>query len=139
MSALLTAAVTPAQLSAVVATPVVPDPPKQAAAPVTDGQPLSPTNVIPVGTFQLEPIPAHARDVLAELHARSKELSEKIEHRAPMGEYWVPALRTKDLALALVKDHLKEIPSGRRAAAENAVSRLLRTAYAIDAFGDRSL
>jgi hypothetical protein len=53
-----------------------------------------------------------------------------------MGEYWVPALRTKDLGLALVNDHLKEIPSGRRAAAENAVGRLLRAAYAIDGYGD---
>jgi hypothetical protein len=93
-------------------------------------------NVIPVGTFQLEPIPTQTREVLAELNARSKELSEKIEQRAPMGEYWVPALRTKDLALALVNAHLKEIPAGRRTAAENAAGRLLRSAYAIDNFGD---
>jgi hypothetical protein len=93
-------------------------------------------NVIPTGTFQLEPIPAQARDVLAELTSRNKELSEKIEQRAPMGEYWVPALRTKDLALALVNAHLNEIPSNRRPAAENAAGRLLRAAYAIDNFGD---
>lgn len=132
-----TPAVAPAPPPAVVVAPVVaPNPPAQTSAPVQQAQILSPTNVIPVGTFQMEPIPANAREVLAELHARSKELSEKIEHRAPMGEYWVPALRTKDLALALVNDHVKEIPSGRRAAAENAVGRLLRAAYAIDGFGD---
>jgi hypothetical protein len=130
-------AVGPAAPPAVVAGPVVvPNPPPQTSVPVPEGQILSPTNVIPLGTFQMEPIPASARDVLAELQARSKELSEKIEQRAPMGEYWVPALRTKDLALALVNDHLKEIPSGRRATAENAVGRLLRAAYAIDGYGD---
>ena len=126
--------VVPATPPAVVVAPiVVPDPPSQTSA-VPEG--LSPTNIIPVGTFQMEPIPVNAREVLAELQARNKELSEKIEQRAPMGEYWVPALRTKDLALALVNDHLKEIPSGRRAAAENAVGRLLRAAYAIDGYGD---
>jgi hypothetical protein len=97
---------------------------------------LSPMNVIPAGTFQLEPIPADARQILSELEARRKELSEKVEQRAPLGEYWVPALRTKDLALALVNDHLNEIPSGKREAAENATRRLIRAAYAIDNFGD---
>ena len=71
-----------------------------------------PMNVIPVGTFQLEPIPASARQILSELVARSKELAEKVEQRAPLGEYWVPALRSKDLGLALLNDHLNEIPSG---------------------------
>jgi hypothetical protein len=113
-----------------------PAPPQQPPARVEDPPVLSPMNVIPVGTFQLEPIPTQTREVLAELNARSKELSEKIEQRAPMGEYWVPALRTKDLALALVNAHLKEIPAGRRTAAENAAGRLLRSAYAIDNFGD---
>jgi hypothetical protein len=117
---------------------VVPAQPPQspASAPVEDRPVLSPTDIIPAGTFQLEPIPAKAKDVLVELNARNKELSEKIEQRAPLGEYWVPALRAKDLALALLNNHLNEIPSRQRASAENAVSRLLRAAYAIDNFGD---
>ena len=97
---------------------------------------LSPMNVIPVGTFQLEPIPANAREILAELNARSKELSEKIEAASANGRVLGSRASTKDLALALVNDHLNEIPSGRRAAAENAAGRLLRAAYAIDNFGD---
>jgi len=112
------------------------EPPPQTPAQVEAPPVLSPMNVIPTGTFQMEPIPAQARDVLAELSARSRELAEKIEQRAPMGEYWVPALRTKDLALALVNAHLTEIPAGRRAAAENATGRLVRAANAIDNFGD---
>jgi hypothetical protein len=97
---------------------------------------VPPMNVTPRGAFQLEPIPADARQILSELDARSKELSGKVEQRAPLGEYWVPALRSKDLGLALLNDHLNEIPSAKRAAAENAVRRLLRAAYAIDNFGD---
>jgi hypothetical protein len=86
--------------------------------------------------FQPEPIPATARDVLAELNSRSQELAGKVEQGAPLGEYWFPALRTKDLAMALVNDHLTEIPSRQRGLAENAAGRLLRAAYAIDNFGD---
>jgi hypothetical protein len=117
----------------------VPEPAKvvlETAPVVADRPVLSPMNVIPAGTFQLEPIPATARQILSELDARSKELSDKIAQRSPVGEYWVPSLRAKDLGLALLNDHLSEIPAGRRAAAENAVRRLLRAAYAIDNFGD---
>jgi hypothetical protein len=115
-----------------------PEPEKEKAPAAVEDPPaaLSPMNVIPVGTFQLEPIPANAREILAELEARNKELSEKVEQRAPLGEYWVPALRAKDLALALLSDHLNEIPSAKRAAAETAARRLIRAAYAIDNFGD---
>ena len=77
-----------------------------------------------------------AREILTELDARSGELADKIEKGAPMGEYWVPALRTKDLALSLINDHLNEIPARNRAAAENASGRLLRAAFAIDNFAD---
>jgi hypothetical protein len=111
--------------TAVAATAVVPDQPSPASTNVTIATP-----------FQPEPIPASARAILAELTARSKELAEKIEQAAPLGEFWFPALRTKDLALALVNDHLSEIPSRQRSAAENAAGRLLRAAYAIDNFGD---
>jgi hypothetical protein len=126
----------PAPVPGEVAAVVPAQPQLPASAPVEDRPVLSPTDIIPAGTFQLEPIPAKAKDVLSELNARNKELSEKIEQRAPLGEYWVPALRSKDLALALLNDHLNEIPSRQRAPAENAVGRLLRAAYAIDNFGD---
>jgi hypothetical protein len=115
------------------AAPVTPAPP----APVADPQVLSPQIVIPVGTFQMQPIPAKTKDILVELNETTAELAEKIEHRPPpLGELWVPALRSKDLALALVNDHLNEIPARQRAGAETAAGRLTRAAYAIDNFGD---
>lgn len=128
----------PGEPTAITSTPEPAKPPVAVAVetPAAAAPALSPMNVIPVGTFQLEPIPAEARQILSELEARRKDLSAKVEQRAPLGEYWVPALRAKDLALALLNDHLNEIPSGKRAAAETAVRRLVRAAYAIDNFGD---
>ena len=106
---------------------VVPEPPAQ--PPVSLDQSIA-------TPLQQEPIPMNAREILAELTARSQELTRKIEEGAPLGEYWVPALRSKDLAVALVNDHLNEIPLNRRPSAEDAAGRLLRAAYAIDNFGD---
>ena len=106
---------------------VVPEPPAQ--PPVSLDQSIA-------TPLQQEPIPMNAREILAELTARSQELTRKIEEGAPLGEYWVPALRSKDLAVALVNDHLNQIPLNRRPIAEDAAGRLLRAAYAIDNFGD---
>ncbi len=143
----------PAPLSAVagpepvVSTAVAPAPsdrPSQAAGQTPGQAESQPTSVAPpvamdLSTpipFQQDPIPGAARDVLSELTAQSAELASRIEQGAPLGQLWRPALQTKNLALALVNDHLSEIPAGRRAAAENAANRVLRSAYAIDNFGD---
>ena len=95
----------------------------------------------PVTTTQVAPLSnasnaSGAKEILAEIEVQSQELAEKVEKGAPLGEYWVPALRTKDLAMVLINDHLNEIPARQRAAAENAAGRLLRAAYAIDNFAD---
>ena len=117
---------TPAPTPAAVVVPAVvpPDPPSV---------PLNATIATP---FQQEPIPMSAREILAEINTRTRELAEKVDQGAPLGEFWFPALRTKDLALALINDHLKEIPARQRNIAENATDRLLRASYAIDNFGD---
>jgi hypothetical protein len=94
------------------------------------------TNTDIATPFKPEPIPSSVREILAELNARTSELKEKIQQGAPLGEFWFPALRTKDLAVALVSNHISEIPSRRRPGAEDAVDRLLRAAFAIDNFGD---
>lgn len=72
-----------------------------------------------------------------ELNARTKDLADKKTQGASPGEYWFAALRTKDLALALINNHLTEIPTRQRAQAEEAAGRLLRAAHAIDEFGDQ--
>lgn len=110
--------------------------PVQPPAQIENPAPSPSMNATIAAPFQAEPIPATARDVLAELNTRIQDLAGKVEQGAPLGEYWFPALRTKDLAMALVNDHLNEIPTRQRSVAENAAGRLLRAAYAIDNFGD---
>lgn len=127
-----------------------------AAAPAPSPAPLSPnapadvpasTGALPVQTLTTdlraapaiireEPIPPTTAEILTELNAKSDELASEIENRAPLGQLWVPALRTKSLAVALVTDHLNEVNPDQRIAAQNAANRLLRSAYAIDNFGD---
>jgi hypothetical protein len=114
----------------------IPVPPEQQQLPIEGGPPIGAMNTAIALPFQPEPIPASAREILKEVNTRSGELAEKIAQGAPLGEFWFPALRTKDLALALISNHLNEIPARQRTNAENAAGRLLRAAYAIDNFGD---
>ncbi|HKT81297.1 MAG TPA: heavy metal-binding domain-containing protein [Vicinamibacterales bacterium] len=84
---------------------------------------------------QEDPIPASAKDVMKELDAKTQEVEQLIRDGSlPM--VWVPAMRSKNLALALLDDHLKEIPEKDRPLATSAVNRLLRAAWQIDTLGD---
>lgn len=104
------------------------------------GDPLPPTGnqlellspIIP----QEDPIPATSKEILAEMAVKSQELDTDLAEGVPLGQLWVPALRTKNLALALVNDHLNELPNQQRVIAENAANRLVRAAWAIDNLGD---
>ena len=117
-----------------------PSPPVAAQAPATTLGGLKPgegtaefsSSVVP----QEAPIPSTSKEILAELEAKSQQLAAEIAEGAPLGQLWVPALRGKNLALALVNDHLSELSSQQRIVSENAVNRLLRAAWAIDNLGD---
>jgi hypothetical protein len=81
-----------------------------------------------------------SQEILAELRAKSEQLADEIQKGAPLDQLWVPALRSKNLAMALINDHLGDIPPVQRITAENAAGRLVRAAFAIDNladFGDR--
>ena len=47
----------------------------------------------------------------------------------------MPAFQAKDLALAL-DEHMRELPAERRKVAEPAITKLVRSAWLLDAFGD---
>jgi hypothetical protein len=83
-----------------------------------------------------EPIPATLEGILTEFDAQSKQLASQIDDNVPLGLLWVPAIRTKNLALAALNDYLEDLPAEQQVIAEDAASRLLRAAYAIDNFGD---
>jgi hypothetical protein len=89
-------------------------------------------NIIP----QEDPIPPTAKEIVAELAAKSDQVASELEQGLPLGQLWVPALRSKNLAVALVNDHLSEVPSQQRVAAQDAANRIIRAAFAIDNFGD---
>jgi hypothetical protein len=84
---------------------------------------------------QEDPIPPDAKAILAELTTKLEEVETLIRDGA-LPTVWVPAMRSKNLALALLDDHIGEIPEAKRPLATSAVNRLLRAAWQIDTLGD---
>ncbi len=86
---------------------------------------------------QEDPVPNNSKDILAELAAKTEEVESLIKTGGGgLAAVWLPALRTKNLALALLDDHLNEIPDRDRPVAQSAVYRLLLAAWQIDTLGD---
>ena len=82
-----------------------------------------------------EAVPDNVKALLTEMTDKTKEV-ETLLQEGSTGQIWVPALRTKNLGVALYTDHVNEIPASQRPLAESAVNRLLRSAFLLDAFGD---
>lgn len=79
-------------------------------------------------------IPDNPSEVLAQLTERNQQLRGIIE-RGAFAEVWVPALQSKDLALAL-DEHAKDLPADRRKVVAPATKRLVIAAWRLDAYGD---
>ena len=80
------------------------------------------------------PIPGTVAEMLAQLKARTDQVGTLIDH-GTFAAIYVPAFQAKDLALAL-DDHKNELPPERRKIVAPAITRLVRSAYLLDAFGD---
>jgi hypothetical protein len=80
------------------------------------------------------PIPDTVPEMLAQLRARTDQIRQFID-RGSFASIYVPAFQAKDLALAL-EAHKNELPAARRKLAEPAFSKLVRSAWLLDAFGD---
>ena len=80
------------------------------------------------------PIPETVPEILAQLRARTDQIRAFID-KGSFASIYVPAFQAKDLALAL-DEHKNELPADKRKIAEPAISRLVRSAYLLDAFGD---
>ena len=80
------------------------------------------------------PIPDTVPEILAQLKARTEQVGSLID-KGIFAAIYVPAFQAKDLALAL-DDHGSDLTLERRRIAEPAISRLVRSAYLLDAFGD---
>jgi heavy metal-binding protein len=80
------------------------------------------------------PIPDAVPEILTQLRTRTDQIRVLID-RGSFGSIYVPAFQAKDLAVAL-DAHTNELPAERRKIAEPALTRLVRSAYLLDAFGD---
>jgi hypothetical protein len=80
------------------------------------------------------PIPDTVPEMLAQLRTRTDQIRQFID-RGSFASIYVPAFQAKDLALAL-EAHKNELPEARRKLAEPAFSKLVRSAWLLDAFGD---
>jgi hypothetical protein len=80
------------------------------------------------------PVPDSVPEMLAQLRTRNEQIRSFIE-RGAFASVYVPAFQAKDVALAL-DARKSELPADRQRIVGPAVSRLVRTAYLLDAFGD---
>jgi hypothetical protein len=80
------------------------------------------------------PAPTTVDETIAQLKTRSDQVGELIQ-RGDFTAVYVPAFQARDLAIAL-EARLNDLPPAKRGAAEPAISRLVRTAWLLDAFGD---
>jgi heavy metal-binding protein len=80
------------------------------------------------------PIPDTVPEMLSQLRTRTEQIRAIID-RGSFASIYVPAFQAKDLALAL-DAHKQELPADRRKIAEPAITRLVRSAWLLDAFGD---
>jgi hypothetical protein len=80
------------------------------------------------------PIPETVPEMLAQLRARTDQIRAFID-KGSFASIYVPAFQAKDLALAL-DDHTRTLPAERRRIAAPAITKLVRSAWLLDAFGD---
>jgi hypothetical protein len=118
--------------------PALVNPPTRTAAlvPLASGQTDTNQSLDPsTRRFREENLPDTTDLLLAELRHRSKEVESLLE-QGDFGSIWLPALRVKDVALALEENHLKEVSDRRRPMVTSAVTRLTVVAWQIDSAGD---
>jgi Cu/Ag efflux protein CusF len=88
------------------------------------------------GTFRPEaPLPTTTPELLKELAERADSVKMLLDE-GNLGALWYPAIRAKDVALALEQSHMNEIPEGQWPEMMSAVRQLTMAAWQIDAAGD---
>ncbi len=80
------------------------------------------------------PVPDTVPEMLQQLKARTDQIRMLID-KGLFADVYVPAFQAKDVAIAL-EAHQSELPPAKRAVSEPAISKLVRAAYMLDAFGD---
>ena len=109
-------------------TSIAPVPLPAAAAAPAGSQPSADSLLVAL------PVPATVDEMIAQLRTRSEQVGELIR-RGDFAAVYVPAFQARDLAVAL-ESHLEDLAPARRAAGGSAITRVVRTAWLLDAFGD---
>jgi hypothetical protein len=118
----VTEPVSPAVSSAAASVPApVPAPATGVSSPGLD--PLTPV-----------PIPSSMSGMLEHLDIRARQVGELIA-RGDFSAVWVPAFQARDIAIAL-EPHVAHLSPEKRIAGEPALTRVVRTAWLLDAAGD---
>ena len=81
-----------------------------------------------------EKLPDTTPELIAELTKRSEDTATQLKQGA-LGSIWLPAIGTKDVALAL-ENHVSELSDEQRSLFSSALMRLTQAAWQIDADGD---
>ena len=101
-----------------------------------DSVPQYPYSTAAPGTVGLdEPLPTTTPELLAELAKRAESVKMLLDEGNLPG-LWYPAIRAKDVALALEESHMNDVPEAQRPKMASAVKRLTLVAWQIDAAGD---
>ena len=82
-----------------------------------------------------EPLPTTTAGLLTELANRAQSVKALLDE-GNLGGLWYPALRAKDVAVALEENHVSDIAEAQRSKMASAVKRLTLAAWQIDAAGD---
>jgi hypothetical protein len=90
--------------------------------------------IVPDKMIEIPVLPNTPKELLAELKKSNDELKALMDE-GKTREIWVPALRTKDIAVKLA-DYVNDIPERQRPLATSAVNRVVRSAWELDDLGD---
>lgn len=120
--------------------PTLPSPtPNAPPAPQTGGSVMVDSVLYPSTVSSTlrpeEPLPTTTPELLAELAKREQAVKTLLDE-GNLGGVWYPALRAKDVALALEKNHVNDIQEAQRPQMAGAVKQLTLAAWQIDAAGD---
>ena len=102
-------------------------------APTTEAPPAETLSNVDPALVAL-PIPETVPEMLAQLRTRTDQIRAFID-KGSFASIYVPAFQAKDLALAL-DEHTRVLPAERRRIAAPAITKLVRSAWLLDAFGD---
>ena len=86
------------------------------------------------GPLDVAPIPTAMNDLVAQLQLRRRHVNELID-AGNLGAVWVPAFQAKELAVAL-EQHVLHLEPARREHTADALARIVRFAWLLDAIGD---